>query len=103
LPVAARQLHNCIWRRFRNIQNRKFPKNGKTQACAALPQISIFEKGNEDKLESRNFKLQNDFLYPPLTCAAVKTENKEISSTLTIVAGEFFLNVEAQRLSDSTE
>jgi hypothetical protein len=72
LPVAARQLHNCIWRRFRNIQNRKFPKNGKTQACAALPQISIFEKGNEDKLESRIFKLQNDFLYPPLTCADKK-------------------------------
>jgi len=28
-------------------------KNGKTQTCAPLPQISIFEKGNEDKLESR--------------------------------------------------
>jgi len=53
LPVATRQLHNCIWGLFANLQNRKFPKNGKTQTCAALPQISIFEKGNEDKLESR--------------------------------------------------
>jgi hypothetical protein len=50
-------------------------KNGKTQTCAPLPQISIFEKGNEDKLESRIFKLQNDFLYPPRPCADKKELN----------------------------
>jgi|TARA_B100002003_G_scaffold29597_1_gene24443 hypothetical protein len=52
-------------------------KNAKTKTCAALPQISIFEKSKEDKLESRIFKLQNDFLYPPRPCAAVKTKKKE--------------------------
>ena len=42
--VSARHLHNRIWGLFGNLQNQTLSKNGKTQTCAALPQISIFEK-----------------------------------------------------------
>jgi hypothetical protein len=51
--------------------------------------------------EFSNYKIKFDTLLAPALLS--KPIRRRISAPLTIVAGEVFLNVEEQRLSDSTE